>query len=164
MLWIYSKPTWVTFSSFILDSTKFDFCVALLITGWFNLPCWFRLGVSAFGYEDNGVENLRCKLSGFLSRDATIRMALPVQIALATALLGLLSLDFEKLIQSNSCLPAMSRQSVSIDHIRSWFSSLTKEQQALSLSLLPSSDVRWDNYIVAIRTYYHLQQCPFSSR
>ncbi|XP_011013629.1 PREDICTED: uncharacterized protein LOC105117603 isoform X1 [Populus euphratica] len=123
----------------MLEKTELDnFAAAVVIL----LGQLGRLGVSAFGYEDNGVENLRCKLSGFLSRDATIRMALPVQIALATALLGLLSLDFEKLIRSNSCLTAMSRQSVSIDHIRSWFSSLTKEQQALSLSLLPSSDVR----------------------
>ncbi|KAJ6724113.1 hypothetical protein OIU85_022078 [Salix viminalis] len=122
----------------MLERTKLDyFAVAVVIL----LGQLGRLGVSACGYEDNGVENLRCKLSGFLSQDATIRMALPVQIALATALLGLLSVDFQKLIQSNYCLPAMSCQYVSIDHIRSWFSSLTKEQQGISLSLLPSSDV-----------------------
>ncbi|KAJ6332548.1 hypothetical protein OIU77_008587 [Salix suchowensis] len=122
----------------MLERTKLDhFAVAVVIL----LGQLGRLGVSACGYEDNGVENLRCKLSGFLSQDATIRMALPVQIALATALLGLLSVDFQKLIQSNYCLPAMSCQYVSIDHIRSWFSSLTKEQQGISLSLLPSSNV-----------------------
>jgi hypothetical protein len=68
-------------------------------------------------------------------------MALPVQIALATSLLALLSLEFEKVIQSNCNLPAIACQSVSIDHIRSWFYSLTKERQVLSRSVLQSCDV-----------------------
>lgn len=99
----------------------------------------FRLGVAAHGYEDKGVENLRYKLSGLLSQRATYRPALPVQIATASALLGLLSFDFEEVIRGNSNLPATTSQSIFTNHIRHWFSSLRKEQQALSYSLLQSS-------------------------
>ena len=59
----------------------------------------FRLGVDSGGYEDAGVENLRCNLSAFLSRDATMKAGLPIQIATVTALLGLLPLNFETLVQ-----------------------------------------------------------------
>ncbi|GMY38164.1 hypothetical protein FCV25MIE_33408 [Fagus crenata] len=100
------------------------------------------LGVDAGGYEDTGVENLRCNLSAFLSRDATMKAGLPIQIATVTALLGLLPLDFETLLQSNVKLQATASQSVLVDFIRKWFSLLSKEQQELSVSLLQTAGVK----------------------
>ncbi|KAI5606103.1 hypothetical protein BDE02_01G398300 [Populus trichocarpa] len=138
MSWEWTCGKIITELLEMLERTKLDSFAVAVVTLLGQLG---RLGVAACGYEDKGVENLRYKLSGFLSWDATIQMALPVQIALATSLLALLSLEFEKVIQSNCNLPAIACQSVSIDHIRSWFYSLTKERQILSRSLLQSCDV-----------------------
>ncbi|XP_050288057.1 uncharacterized protein LOC126726747 [Quercus robur] len=101
-----------------------------------------RLGVDAGGYEDKGVENLRCNLSAFLSRDATMKAGLPVQIATVTALLGLLPLDFETLVQRNVKLQETATQSVLVDYIWNWFSLLSKEQQELSVSLLQTAGAK----------------------
>lgn len=98
----------------------------------------------ACGYEDRGVENLRCKLSDYLwceAANTTVRAAFPVQIAVVIALLGLLSLDFEEVIQNNLKLPTLASQSVFFNLVRNWFSSLSKEEQASSFSLLQSAGV-----------------------
>ncbi|TXG73481.1 hypothetical protein EZV62_002060 [Acer yangbiense] len=95
-----------------------------------------RIGVNACGYEDKEVESLRNKLSAFLMGDTTIVAALPVQIATVSALLGLLPLDFEHIVEINAKHPIISSQSVPADCIRKWFSLLSKKNQALSSSLL----------------------------
>ena len=102
----------------------------------------FRLGVDSGGYEDAGVENLRCNLSAFLSWDATMKAGLPIQIATVTALLGLLPLNFETLVQSNVKLQATASQCVLVDFIRKWFSLLSKEQQELFVSLLQTAGAK----------------------
>ncbi|EOY25696.1 Maternal effect embryo arrest 22, putative [Theobroma cacao] len=99
-----------------------------------------RLGVDAVGYEDKEVENLRVKLSAFLFRETTIRAGLPIQLATVSALLGLISLDIEKVIQKNVTLPVMSGQFVHADLIRNWFPLLTEEQRAMSIRLFQSVD------------------------
>lgn len=96
----------------------------------------FRLGVNACGYEDKEVESLRSKLFAFLWQDSTTRAGLPIQIAVISALLGLLSQNFEQIIQINIKCPTTASQSVpAADNIRKWFSSLSKENRALSSSL-----------------------------
>lgn len=102
----------------------------------------FRLGVDAGGYEDKGVESLRCNLSAFLSRDATMKAGLNVQIATVTALLGLLPLDFETLVQHNVKLQETATHSVLVDYIWKWFSLLSKEQQELSVSVLRTTGAK----------------------
>nr|POE92703.1 hypothetical protein CFP56_42016 [Quercus suber] len=101
-----------------------------------------RPGVDAGGYEDKGVENLRCNLSTFLSQDATMKAGLPVQIATVTVLLGLLPLDFETLVQCNVKLQETATQSVLVDYIWKWFSLLSKEQQELLVSLLQTAGAK----------------------
>lgn len=100
----------------------------------------FRLGVDAFGYEDKGVQQLRCKLVTFLCGGCT-KKGLLVQIATVTALLGLLSLDFETIIQDTVKFLANSSQSFAADSIKKWFSSLSEKQQDLSLNLLQTGGV-----------------------
>ncbi|XP_022716521.1 uncharacterized protein LOC111275409 isoform X2 [Durio zibethinus] len=97
-----------------------------------------RLGVDAVGYEDKEVENLRVKLYAFLWRETTIRAGLPIQLATVTALVGLISLDFEEVILENVKLPVMSGQFVPADLIRNWFSLLTEDQRAISTRLFRS--------------------------
>ncbi|XVF23014.1 hypothetical protein REPUB_Repub13aG0001300 [Reevesia pubescens] len=99
-----------------------------------------RLGVDAVGYEDKEVENLRVKLSAFLWRETTIRAGLCIQLATVTALLGLISLDFEKVILGNVKIPVMSGQFDPADLVRNWFPLLTEEQQAMSIRLFLSVD------------------------
>ncbi|XWS09053.1 hypothetical protein CRYUN_Cryun40dG0052800 [Craigia yunnanensis] len=98
------------------------------------------LGVDGVGYEDKEVEDLRVKLSAFLWRETTIRAGRSVQLATVTALFGLISLDFEKVILDNVKLPVMSGQFVAADLIRNWFSLLTEEQRAMSIRLFLSVD------------------------
>ncbi|KAF2317910.1 hypothetical protein GH714_041230 [Hevea brasiliensis] len=74
--------------------------------------CVIRIGVAACGYQDKEVEKLKCKLSGYLLRDSTIRASFPVQIAAITSLLGLMSLNFEDVVQSELRLPEAASQSV----------------------------------------------------
>ncbi|KAH7547478.1 hypothetical protein FEM48_Zijuj01G0314300 [Ziziphus jujuba var. spinosa] len=99
-----------------------------------------RLGVDAFGYEDKGVQQLRCNLVTFLCGGCT-KKGLLVQIATVTALLGLLSLDFETIIQDTVKFLANSSQSFAADSIKKWFSSLSGKQQDLSLNLLQTGGV-----------------------
>ncbi|XP_044496261.1 uncharacterized protein LOC123218735 [Mangifera indica] len=100
-----------------------------------------RLRVNACGYEDKEVESFRSKLSTFLWRDTATRASLPVQIAIVSALLGLLSLDFEQIIKTNKEYSTIASQSIpAADHIKKWFSSLSNKNQALSFSLLQCPD------------------------
>ncbi|XP_037493455.1 uncharacterized protein LOC105637078 isoform X1 [Jatropha curcas] len=112
-----------------------DFSVAVVVL----IGQLGRLGVAACGYEDKEVENLKYKLSGFLQRDATTKLSLPVQIAAVTSLLGILPFDLQDVIQGNLKLPEGASQFVFADLIRNWFSSLSKEQQTLSSNLLHSA-------------------------
>ncbi|KAF5444885.1 hypothetical protein F2P56_033977 [Juglans regia] len=109
-----------------------DFAAAIVVL----LGQLGRLGVDAGGYEDKGVENLRCNLYTFLNRYTTMKAGLHLQIATATALLGLLPDDFDALIQSNVKIQVTATQSLLADSMRKWFSLLSKEQQDLSVRLL----------------------------
>ncbi|KAL5763620.1 hypothetical protein ACOSQ2_016214 [Xanthoceras sorbifolium] len=103
-----------------------------------------RLGVDACGYEDKEVERLRSRLSGFLLQDTTIRGVIAVQIATLTALLGLLRVDFEQIVEINvKQQPNIESESAvpAADCIRKWFCLLSKDHQALFFSLLQSSGV-----------------------
>ncbi|XWS13515.1 hypothetical protein CRYUN_Cryun36dG0043700 [Craigia yunnanensis] len=128
---------------------QFHAFTPLVKTSEFVLEIWglnpgmggvYGLGVDGVGYEDKEVENLRVKLSAFLWRETTIRAGLPIQLATVTALLGLISLDFEKVILENVKLPVMSGQFLAADLIRNWFSILTEEQRAMSIGLFQSVD------------------------
>ena len=83
---------------------------------------------------------MRVKLSAFLWRETTTSAGLPIQLATVTALLGLISLDFEKVILENVKLPVMPGQFLAADVIRNWFSLLTEEQRAMSIRLFQSVD------------------------
>lgn len=78
---------------------------------------------------------MRGNLSAFLSRESTMKAGLPLQVATITALLELLPLDFDTLIQSNGEIPATSTESVHAYYVRKWFSLLSKGQQDLSVRL-----------------------------
>lgn len=95
-----------------------------------------RFGVDASGYDDGGVETLRGRLSSFLHQKASAVTGLPFQIATVTALLGLVPIRFEELFKSNSGLSEVVKDPGPADCIRNWFSSLSKEQQSLSIRLL----------------------------
>ncbi|KAJ9140892.1 hypothetical protein P3X46_031484 [Hevea brasiliensis] len=81
-----------------------DFAVAVVVL----LGQLGRLGVAACGYKDKEVVNLKCKLSGYLLLDASFRASFPIQIAAVTSLLGLMSLNFEDVIQSDLKIPEVA--------------------------------------------------------
>lgn len=79
---------------------------------------------------------MRTYLSTFLGRESTKILGLPLQIAIVSALLGLLDLDFETLVRSSLTLHMLTGQATPADWVRNWFTSLSKEHQDLSLNLL----------------------------
>ncbi|RDX82345.1 hypothetical protein CR513_36880, partial [Mucuna pruriens] len=113
----------------ILDSCveeNFAICIIVLL-GQLG-----RIGVDVGGYEDKGVGNLRCYLFAYLSCTSSVKADLSLQIATATALFGLLPLDFETFFHTNINLPAYSKSvSENAETLRKWFFGLDKDQQKL---------------------------------
>lgn len=95
----------------------------------------FRLGVYAKGYEDLGVENMRKWLCAFLGKSMFRNFGLPVQFASVCALVGLISRPLEEIVENNFSIPTAGSQSLAMDCVRKWFSSLRKEQQSSFKSL-----------------------------
>ncbi|KAI4299734.1 hypothetical protein L6164_033165 [Bauhinia variegata] len=102
-----------------------------------------RLGVDVGGYEDRGVEQLRLHLSSYLCQDSSIKASLPLQIATATSLLGLLPLDLETFVQSNFSLQGYSTESVSgcAENLKKWFSGVGSDERDLLYNILKSANV-----------------------
>ncbi|KAI6701070.1 hypothetical protein NL676_015394 [Syzygium grande] len=96
-----------------------------------------RLGLKAGGFDDVGVQSLRCSLYSFLRQATTLNMGFSTQTAIATALLRLVPLDFENIVRGNTSVS----QSASACAIREWFSSLTREQKTSICNLLQSAIV-----------------------
>ncbi|XP_050370392.1 uncharacterized protein LOC126788440 isoform X2 [Argentina anserina] len=100
-----------------------------------------RFGVDSVGYEDQGLEFLRHKLSVILSRESASSASLPTQIATVTSMLSLMSFDFKTIIQNNVNPSVTTSQSDPAQSIRKWFSLLPKKQQELSFSLLQAANL-----------------------
>lgn len=101
----------------------------------------FRIGVDAGGYEDIGVDTVRCGLHSYLCKIISRKTCIPLQISTIVALLGLLSTGLKGLVQTGAMdLPDVTGKSEIVDDIRSWFSSLSKEQQSFSVSVIQSLD------------------------
>lgn len=96
-----------------------------------------RLGVKAGGFDDVGIQSLRSSLYSFLRQATTLNMGFSTQTAIATALLRLVPLDFENILQGNASVS----QSAPACGVRKWFSSLTREQKTLICNLLQSATV-----------------------
>ncbi|KAJ7969175.1 Maternal effect embryo arrest protein [Quillaja saponaria] len=96
-----------------------------------------RLGVDSGGFEDEGVKNLRGNLFSYLGRESTMKSG-HLQIATATALLGLFPLDLKTL---HANIPASASVSTDAEVLRKWFSQLSKDKQDFSVSLFKSSAV-----------------------
>ena len=97
--------------------------------------------MEASGYENKGVDQLRCDLSSFFRHGISIMAGLPIQITTVTASLGILSVDFKTIIETKERLSGTASESVLVDMIREWFSLLSRRQQDLSFSILQTSGV-----------------------
>ncbi|KAJ1388017.1 hypothetical protein SESBI_39478 [Sesbania bispinosa] len=101
-----------------------------------------RIGVDVGGYEDQGVEKLRCNLFAYLCRISSTKAGFSLQIATATTLFGLLPVDLETLFHTNISLSACSKSvSDNAETLRKWFSGLGKDQQILLSDILKDTDV-----------------------
>ncbi|KAI3439207.1 uncharacterized protein J3R85_005177 [Psidium guajava] len=96
-----------------------------------------RLGVKAGGFDDLGVQSLRCSLYSFLLQATTLNMGFATQTAIATALLRLMPLDFENIVQCNASVS----QPAPACAVRKWFSSLTREQKTSICNIIQSATV-----------------------
>ncbi|KAI3859135.1 hypothetical protein MKX03_017841 [Papaver bracteatum] len=95
-----------------------------------------RLGDHNSGEQMGVEEDLRRMLSSFLDQNCKRKCGLPTQFAAIHALIGLLSIEFEDIIQGKE-LPASHYSDV----IRKWFSNLSEEKKSLPISLLKSANV-----------------------
>ncbi|XP_071702302.1 uncharacterized protein [Rutidosis leptorrhynchoides] len=94
-----------------------------------------RLGINGNGPHDAEVENIRVKLSSFISQTTSNKIGLPVQFAAVNALLGTIPISFQDV-----CKNSFANYSTATDSIRRWFSLLSDEHKSLSVKLL-SADV-----------------------
>ncbi|KAF3777366.1 hypothetical protein EJ110_NYTH25706 [Nymphaea thermarum] len=124
--WTYNKVIPVIWK--LLESSIADdfFAAVLILIGQLG-----RLGIDAAGYEEQGVEQLRCNLSEFLNQRGR---CLLVQLAAVVAILNLLSIDFMKCIQKNASIDVC--QSHHVEIIKKWFSELSDHEQSNALCLL----------------------------
>ncbi|XP_026382712.1 uncharacterized protein LOC113277970 [Papaver somniferum] len=95
-----------------------------------------RLGDHNSGEQIGVEEDVRRTLSSFLDQNSKRKCGLPIQFAATHALIGLLSIEFEDIIQGKE-LPANCYSDV----IRNWFSNLSEEKKSLPISLLKSANV-----------------------
>ncbi|KAJ4891655.1 maternal effect embryo arrest 22 [Raphanus sativus] len=103
------------------------------------------VGVDAGGYENEGISNLREKLSSFLQCEKTLEAGFAVQIATVSSLLKTLQLDLAKVFQGEiTKLPDCGDQSLSVpaNMVTKWFSLLSEEQRAFAAEFLQASVVR----------------------
>ncbi|KAL5101476.1 hypothetical protein RYX36_005803 [Vicia faba] len=102
-----------------------------------------RIGIDNGGYEDRGVENLRCNLFAYLCRVSSTKACLSVQIATVNILFGLLPIGLETLFLTNISLSAYSKSvSDNVETLRKWFFGLDQEDQQILLSgILKHTDV-----------------------
>ncbi|GJT27653.1 hypothetical protein Tco_0907928, partial [Tanacetum coccineum] len=90
-----------------------------------------RLGIEANGFQDSEVENIRVKLSSFISQNISNKTNLPVQFAAVNSLVGTTSVSFKELCK----LSPLVSTSTGTDCIQKWFSLLSDEQKLLSARL-----------------------------
>ncbi|XP_058743054.1 uncharacterized protein LOC131615890 isoform X2 [Vicia villosa] len=94
-----------------------------------------RIGIDNGGYEDRGVENLRCNLFAYLCRFSSTKATLSVQIATVNILFGLLPTGLETLFLTNISPSAYSKTvSDNVETLRKWFFGLGQEDQQVLLS------------------------------
>ncbi|KAL3522894.1 hypothetical protein ACH5RR_015728 [Cinchona calisaya] len=111
-----------------------------------------RLGVDAKGYGDSGVQRVREWLSAFVSKSTFSNFGFPIQFACVCALVGLISRSFEEVVKTNFDIAVAGSQSIAMDCVRKWFSSLTNEQQSTFRSLQSSKYIstRGKNLTIAV--------------
>ncbi|KAJ0262096.1 Maternal effect embryo arrest 22 [Hirschfeldia incana] len=93
------------------------------------------IGVDAGGYENEGISNVREKLSAFLESETTLKAGFVVQIANVSSLLKTLQLDFSIVFQGKTTmLPCCGDQSssASANLVIKWFSLLSQEQRVFT--------------------------------
>ncbi|KAL1200421.1 hypothetical protein V5N11_034096 [Cardamine amara subsp. amara] len=104
------------------------------------------VGVDAGGYENEGVSNMREKLSAFLQCETTLKAGFAVQIATVSSLLKTMQLDFPKAFQGKTTMlpPGSGDQSFpdSGNLVTKWFSLLSDEQRVFTSEFLQTSVVR----------------------
>ncbi|CAF1818025.1 unnamed protein product [Brassica oleracea var. botrytis] len=103
------------------------------------------IGVDAGGYENEGISNLREKLSSFLQCETTLEAGFGVQIATVSSLLKTLQLDLAIVLQGETTklLGGVDQSSsVPANMVAKWFSLLSDEQRAFATEFLQTSVVR----------------------
>ncbi|EOA26468.1 hypothetical protein CARUB_v10022517mg [Capsella rubella] len=93
------------------------------------------IGVDAGGYENEGISNLRVKLSAFLQCETTLKAGFAVQIATVSSILKTLQLDFPTaFLGKTTALPGSDNQSISgsVNLVTKWFSLLSDEQRGFA--------------------------------
>ncbi|CAL9153873.1 uncharacterized protein LOC135587180 [Musa acuminata AAA Group] len=100
-----------------------------------------RFGVDSGGYQQIGVPQLRNKLSSLLDTYAKGRSNLPDQLAVVGALVNLLPVSFEEIINGHLEHPVDTCHSHQIEPVKQWFSHLDKKLQILVSNFFGHADL-----------------------
>ncbi|RAL50215.1 hypothetical protein DM860_007889 [Cuscuta australis] len=98
-----------------------------------------RFGVSAKGYEDCIIQNLRSQFLALLSKCDSKTVSLEIQFSIGITLLGLVSLNFEEVLESRAEVPGFGSQYQATVCLRKWFSVLSNENQLSFKHVVSSS-------------------------
>ncbi|CAH9107266.1 unnamed protein product [Cuscuta europaea] len=99
-----------------------------------------RYGVSANGYEDITIQNLRDRLSALLCGCDSKPVGHEIQFSIAIALLGVVPLNFAEIVKKNSEIPGFESQHQATICLRKWFSLLSNEEQLSFKHVVSSSE------------------------
>ncbi|KAL9301675.1 hypothetical protein AtEden1_Chr2g0255771 [Arabidopsis thaliana] len=103
------------------------------------------IGVEAGGYSNEGISNLRVKLSTVLQCETTLKAGFAVQIATVNSLLKTMQLKFPIDFQDKTTMiPGSGDQSLSgsVNVVTKWLSLLSKEQRVFAFEFLQTNVVR----------------------
>ncbi|KAJ8467223.1 hypothetical protein OPV22_029775 [Ensete ventricosum] len=100
-----------------------------------------RFGIDLGGYQQTGVPQLRNKLSTLLDTYAKGRSNLPNQLAIVGALVNLLPISFEEIINGRLEHPVDTIYPHQIKLVKQWFSHLDKKLQILVSNFFGHADL-----------------------
>ncbi|CAH2059363.1 unnamed protein product [Thlaspi arvense] len=109
--------------------TKFSFAIVIF------LGQLISIGVDPGGYENEGISNLREKLTAFLQCKRTLEAGFAVQFATVLSLLRTLQLDFSLVFQGKTAMAPScvdQRLSAPANLITKWFTLLNDEQRGFA--------------------------------
>ncbi|CAH9076344.1 unnamed protein product [Cuscuta epithymum] len=148
MSWIWTVENIVRPVSKMMESCPLEHVPAAILVLLAQLG---RYGVSANGYEDITIQNLRDWLSALLCGCDPKIVSHEIQFSIAIALLGVVPLNFAEIVERNAEIPGFESQYQATICLRKWFSLLSNEEQLSFKHVVSSSECLQNVHIPLVK-------------